>query len=102
MNCAVRVVRTPRRACRVVCGLREVMLSFCPSNALSSVDFPTLGRPISAIVPQRKGVALTAWHRLMNVSRRGRFSPADLLEGAQRRFLFGGAPAGAAPDSPER
>jgi hypothetical protein len=81
--------------------LREVILSFCPSNALSSVDLPTLGRPISAIVPQRKGMALTAWHRLVNVSRDGRFSTADLLEGAQRCFLFGSAPIAPAPDRPK-
>jgi len=34
---------------RVVCGLRDVMLSFCPTSRLSSVDLPTLGRPTMAM-----------------------------------------------------
>jgi hypothetical protein len=38
---------------RVVCALREVMLIFCPTSALSSVDLPTLGRPTMATRPQR-------------------------------------------------
>jgi hypothetical protein len=38
---------------RVVCALREVMLIFCPTSALSSVDLPTLGLPTMAITPQR-------------------------------------------------
>ena len=33
---------------RVVCGLREVMLTFWPTSRLSSVDLPTLGRPTIA------------------------------------------------------
>jgi hypothetical protein len=38
---------------RVVCALREVMLIFWPTRALSSVDLPTLGLPTMAIRPQR-------------------------------------------------
>src|SRR5215510_6339962 len=38
---------------RVVCGLLEVMVTFCPTRAFTRVDFPTLGRPTTAIVPQR-------------------------------------------------
>ena len=38
---------------RVVCALREVMLIFCPTRALSKVDLPTLGLPTIAIRPQR-------------------------------------------------
>ena len=51
-------VRTPVMRCRVVCALREVMLIFCPTRALSSVDLPTLGRPTMAIRPQR---AVDCW-----------------------------------------
>ena len=40
---------------RVVCALREVMLTFWPTSALSRVDLPTLGRPTMAIRPQRWG-----------------------------------------------
>src|SRR5262245_35443314 len=38
---------------RVVCALREVMLIFWPTSALSSVDLPTFGRPTIATRPQR-------------------------------------------------
>jgi hypothetical protein len=38
---------------RVVWALREVMLIFWPTRALSSVDLPTLGLPTMAIRPQR-------------------------------------------------
>ena len=34
---------------RVVCALREVMLIFWPTSALSKVDLPTLGLPTMAI-----------------------------------------------------
>ena len=39
-------VRTPTMRWRAVCALREVMLIFCPTSALSRVDLPTLGPPI--------------------------------------------------------
>ncbi len=38
-------VTMPRMVCRVVCGLLEVMATFCPTSALVSVDLPALGRP---------------------------------------------------------
>src|SRR5690554_4592338 len=50
-------VLIPSRVCRVVCGLREVIASFCPRIWLSRVDLPTLGRPTMAIWPQRGAVA---------------------------------------------
>jgi len=34
--------------------LREVMLTFWPTNAFINVDLPTLGRPTIAIMPQWK------------------------------------------------
>ena len=46
-------VRMPVMRCRVVWALREVMLIFWPTSALSRVDLPTLGLPTMAIRPQR-------------------------------------------------
>src|SRR5437879_3193320 len=43
----------PRISARVVCTLRETMVTLEPTNALTSVDLPTLGAPISATKPQR-------------------------------------------------
>src|SRR5258708_7065097 len=47
--------RSPRRASpslrsRVTPGSSSTSASFCPTSRLNSVDFPTLGRPIMAIV----------------------------------------------------
>src|SRR5579871_4100228 len=41
---------------RVVCGLGEMMASFSPTSALSSVDFPAFGRPRMQTKPERKGM----------------------------------------------
>src|SRR5579871_732652 len=41
---------------RVVCGLGEMMASFSPTRALSSVDLPALGRPRMQTKPERKGM----------------------------------------------
>jgi len=46
-------VATPRIARRVVCGLSETIATFWPTIALTSVDLPTLGRPASAMKPDR-------------------------------------------------
>src|SRR5947208_13738555 len=43
----------PRIRARVVCTLRETMVTVEPTSALTSVDLPTLGAPISATKPQR-------------------------------------------------
>lgn len=40
--------------CRVVWGLSETMLIFCPQIALTSDDLPTLGRPTKVTKPDRK------------------------------------------------
>src|SRR5262245_62873615 len=50
-------MRMPRISARVVCTLRETMVTFSPTNALTSVDLPTLGAPIRATKPQRVAVA---------------------------------------------
>src|SRR5882724_2804076 len=45
-------ITIPRISARVVCTLRETMVTLEPTSALTSVDLPTLGAPISATKPQ--------------------------------------------------
>src|ERR1700687_1347364 len=58
MICALLSITMPRISARVVCTLRETIVTLEPTSALTSVDLPTLGAPISATKPQR--VALGA------------------------------------------
>src|SRR5208283_496986 len=60
--CAPGIVSTPWIEVRVVCGLSATIATFCPTRALSSVDFPTLGRPINETNPDRNGSLMR--HRL--------------------------------------
>src|SRR6185312_12692816 len=53
MICALPSTTMPRISARVVCTLRETMVTLEPTSALTSVDLPTLGAPISATKPQR-------------------------------------------------
>src|SRR6201987_5047018 len=53
MICELPSIAMPRISARVVCTLRETMVTFEPTSALTSVDLPTLGAPISATKPQR-------------------------------------------------
>src|SRR5215475_5279735 len=53
MYCASSSVRMPVMRWRVVCALRDVILTFWPTSAFISVDLPTLGRPTMATMPQR-------------------------------------------------
>src|SRR5262245_31682037 len=53
MICALPSITMPRISARVVCTLRETMVTLEPTSALTSVDLPTLGAPISATKPQR-------------------------------------------------
>src|SRR6202162_903192 len=46
-------ITMPRINARVVCTLRETIVTLEPTSALTSVDLPTLGAPISATKPQR-------------------------------------------------
>src|SRR6202045_1408363 len=50
---ALLSMTVPRISARVVCTLRETMVTLEPTSALTSVDLPTLGAPISATKPQR-------------------------------------------------
>ena len=45
-------IAMPRISARVVCTLCETMVTLEPTSALSSVDLPALGAPISATKPQ--------------------------------------------------
>src|SRR5437763_6585255 len=53
MICALFSMTMPRISARVVCTLRETIVTLEPTSALTSVDLPTLGAPISATKPQR-------------------------------------------------
>src|SRR5450432_666132 len=46
-------ITMPRIRARVVCTLRETIVTLEPTSALTRVDLPTLGAPISATKPQR-------------------------------------------------
>ena len=48
MICAAPSSAMPRTSVRVVCTLRETIVTLAPTSWLSSVDFPALGAPISA------------------------------------------------------
>src|SRR5947208_14368 len=52
MICALLSITMPRIRARVVCTLRETIVTLEPTNALTSVDLPTLGAPIRATKPQ--------------------------------------------------
>src|SRR3954454_17953092 len=60
MICALSSMTMPRISARVVCTLRETMVTLEPTSALTSVDFPTLGAPIRATKPQRVGAGATS------------------------------------------
>src|SRR5258707_7541161 len=88
MICALLSMTMPRISARVVCTLRETIVTLEPTSALTRVDLPTLGAPISATKPQR--VVLGA------ASREGSsiiFPAADAFarDHHGRRVLFGGA-----------
>ena len=50
----------PLIALRVVCGVEAVMLTFISQIVFTSVDFPTLGRPIRDTLAQRVKAALSS------------------------------------------
>src|SRR5262249_48347157 len=53
MICDLPSIAMPRIRARVVCTLRDTMVTLEPTNALTRVDLPTLGAPIRATKPQR-------------------------------------------------
>src|SRR6476659_5832534 len=60
MICASFSITMPRIRARVVCTLRETIVTLEPTSALTSVDLPTLGAPISATKPQRVAAGATS------------------------------------------
>ena len=59
----------PRTGTRVVCALRDTIVTLAPTSALTSVDLPAFGAPTMAMKPQRcrlradDGVPLSALFR---------------------------------------
>src|SRR6195952_1470971 len=56
MICAWFSMTMPRISARVVCTLRETIVTLEPTSALTRVDLPAFGAPISATKPQRVAV----------------------------------------------
>src|SRR6476620_8397734 len=59
MICALFSMTMPRISARVVCTLRETIVTLEPTSALTRVDLPTFGAPISATRPQRVAAGVT-------------------------------------------
>src|SRR5579883_1442514 len=57
MSWATPSIAIPRRSARVVCTLGVTIETLDPTSALVSVDFPTLGAPISATTTQRRAAS---------------------------------------------
>ena len=55
MSWAVPAMTMPRISARVVCTFGVTIETLAPTSALSSVDFPAFGAPISATKPARLG-----------------------------------------------
>jgi hypothetical protein len=89
---ALLSITMPRISARVVCTLRETIVTLEPTSALTSVDLPTLGAPISATKPQRvaTGAALSGVSAIIVTA-----ANALALNHHGGRDLFGGALAAA-------
>src|SRR6267142_4386019 len=61
---ALSSITMPRISARVVCTLRETIVTLEPTSALTRVDLPTLGAPISATKPQRVAAGAPSARRL--------------------------------------
>src|SRR5882762_3758130 len=88
MICALFSITIPRISARVVCTLRETIVTLEPTSALTSVDLPTLGAPISATKPQRvaTGAALSGMSSIVAAAAdafpRNHHGGGDLFGGA--------------------
>src|ERR1700688_3530243 len=104
---ALSSITMPRISARVVCTLRETIVTLEPTSALTSVDLPTLGAPISATKPQRVAAGAASvlrssviaaaadafaldHHRCRNLFRRT-LAAADALSRRQPRQVHGDA-----------
>src|SRR5258705_6666894 len=92
MICALFSITMPRIRARVVCTLRETIVTLEPTSALTSVDLPTLGAPISATKPQRVAPGAAASGDSSVIVTAGDAFAFDHHGG---RDLFGGALAAA-------
>src|SRR6266853_3208846 len=85
---ALLSIKIPRISARVVCTLRETIVTLEPTSALTSVDLPTLGAPISATKPQRvaTGAALSGMSSIVAAAAdaftRNHHGGGDLFGGA--------------------
>ena len=97
MSCAAPSSVMPRISARVVCTLCETMVTLEPTSALSSVDLPALGAPISATKPQRVPLAspLSLSRQPSSLSA----GNADAVEHGGGGGLFGGALGTARPSA---
>src|SRR4051812_45342437 len=89
---ALLSITMPRISARVVCTLRETMVTLEPTSALTSVDLPTLGAPIRATKPQAVAAGVTCSVASSIIAAAGHTFAFDHHGG---RELFGGALAAA-------
>ena len=83
-------VAMPRTGMRVVCTLRLTMDTLAPTSALTSVDLPALGAPMTAMKPQRvsgAGVGMGAGS-LIGPAPRPRARAAPWRRPARRRACW--------------
>src|ERR1700726_4252367 len=92
MICALFSTTMPRISALVVCTLRETIVTLEPTSALTSVDLPTLGAPISATKPQRVAAGTASSSDLSVIAAAADAFARDHHGG---RVLFGGALAAA-------
>ncbi len=92
MSWARPSIAMPRTSARVVCTLGLTIVTLPPTSALTSVDLPTLGAPITATKPHRVGSSAPGSCAPSAASAIGGHR-SDALAGQQRRSggLFGRA-----------
>src|SRR4029450_10813087 len=83
ISCERPSIVMPRTSARVVCTLCDMMLTFDPTSALSNVDLPALGAPISAMKPHLVSLACSGASTINFVRRR-----ADPREHGRGGSLF--------------
>src|SRR6516162_9816361 len=94
MICALPSITMPRISARVVCTLRETMVTLEPTSALTRVDLPTFGAPIRATKPQR---VVGTGESARSLSVIAAAADAFALDHHGGRDLLGGALAAANP-----
>ncbi len=107
-SCRPGLFTMARTWVRVVCGLSETMLTFCPTSAFNSVDLPTFGRPASVTNPERMARGISRWPRRRPARRRpvrrhGRALAGPAIVGTGTPAVLRHMPAGCDrdPDAPD-